>query len=106
MRRSTARVLALLLAPAALVLAGCSAGLSNPEVDACNSVHAWVYGGQGADWFEHAVTSAQDSLAVVEESALVDPLAALAGSSEGERASEAETLLAVCGEHGWEPPEG
>ncbi|MCC2313769.1 hypothetical protein [Cellulomonas xiejunii] len=106
MERSTARIVALTIAPTVFLLAACSAGLTNAETDACNRVAAWIYGGQVADGFEDAVTKAQDALADVDETALADPLSVLASSAEGDQAADADAFMTVCEDHGWEPPEG
>lgn len=89
MPRPAARTLAPTAALAVVLLAACSAGLSNPEVDACNSVAVWVDGGQDPDWFAGAVTDAQDALGDV-DSPLVVPLAELASSVGSESAARAE----------------
>ncbi len=103
---SAARTPAPTAALAVVLLAACSAGLSNPEVDACNRVAVWVDGGQDPDWFAGAVTDAQDALADVEDSPLTVPLTELASSVGSESAARAEAFMTVCEEHGWEPSEG
>lgn len=106
MQRSTARALALTASPAVILLAACSAGLSNPELDACNSVAVWIDSGQVPEWFEGALTDAQDALADVEDTPLAGPLAELALSAESDRAPTAEAYMTACEEHGWVPSEG
>lgn len=103
MPRSATRVLVLAVV---VLLAACSAGLSDPETDACTRVWAWTAGGHEPDGFEPAVNAAQDALADVEETPLAAPLAALAGGAEGDRDTGAAAFMAVCEDHGWELPEG
>jgi len=100
MQRSRGRTLA--LASAVFLLAACSSGLSNAEVDACNGISAWYTGGQVPDKFAGAVTTAQAALGDAEGS----PLAELARSAEDEQAADAEVFLTTCEGEGWDLPEG
>jgi len=104
MQRSRGRTLA--LASAVFLLAACSSGLSNAEVDACNGISAWYTGGQVPDKFAGAVTTAQAALGDAEGSPLADPLAELARSAEDEQAANAEVFLTTCEGEGWDLPEG
>jgi hypothetical protein len=80
--------------------------MPNAEADACNQVHAWDTGGQDPDQFDEAVAQAQDRLSAADDGPLADAVVTLAGSSADEQVDNAEALLTVCVDQGWELPEG
>ncbi|UJP39691.1 hypothetical protein [Cellulomonas palmilytica] len=106
MRRSSARVRALVVIPTVLVLGACSSGVSGGEADACNHVHAWSTGGQVPDEFEETVATSRDRLGEAQDGPVADALEALAATPDDAQAAGADAFLAVCADEGWDLPEG
>lgn len=96
-----------IVAPTLLLgLAACSGGLSAPEDEACNWVHAWATGGRDPESFDGVVAAAREELRESDRESLVAVADDLASASEADRAAKAEIFVVMCRDFGWEPPEG
>lgn len=98
----------LVLLPTVMLAVGaCSGGgPSSSEDVACNSISAWLTGGQEASRFEEMVTAARDALVISDDEALVALADELVSAPEAERTDRAEEFMGRCRDLRWEPPEG
>lgn len=89
-----------------LVLGACSSGTSDPEGEACYSIHNWTSGGGQAERFDDAMSETQEHLDASDHEDLIAAADELAASTEADRSAAAAAFIEQCGDLGWEPREG
>lgn len=93
----------------AVMLAGCSQGLSDAGVDACTGFAAWVSEGQPADRRADVTDRIADDVAESGESELVHAHAGLVAAVDGPDAdwqAAVDDFSDACDALGWTPVEG